>query len=186
MNSPIYEKIQEKYEKACKKNSLPIVKYLLETPSLRNLIEIDFEKIKYIFEANNYELGDYLLNQSVITQSQKEEIISHAFAMACCNKDLKNVKDLFYNEKYKNLISLDYNSTWCFRTAYSNKRKEVLEFLITEVKIPKDNEWVHREMFMIFPGKPEMKEFCQTLYLHNELLDKLPNENKQSKVKPKI
>ena len=112
--------------------------------------------------------------------------MSHAFAMACYNKDLKMVKDLFFNDKYKGLISLDFNSLWCFRTAYGNQRKEILEFLITDLKIPKDNKWVHREMFMSYPGKPEMKQFCEALYLHNELSEKLPIENKQTKVKPKI
>ena len=186
MSAPIYEKIQEKYDTACRKNKLTIVKYLLETPSLRKLIQIEHEPIKLIFEAENYELGDYLLFQPEIDKSKKEEVISHAFAMACYNKDLKMVKDLFFNDKYKDLISVEYNSLWCFRTAYANQRKQILEFLITDLKIPKDNEWVHREMFMIHPGKPEMKQFCQSLYLHNELSEKFPNQNKQSKVKPKI
>lgn len=186
MNHPIYEKIQEKYDNACRKNKIQIVKYLLETHSLRNLLKIEHEPIKLVFEVENYELGDYLLSQPEIDKSKKEEVLSHAFAMACYNKDLKTVKDLFFNDKYKDLISLDFNSLWCFRVAYGNKRKEILEFLITDLKIPKENKWVHREMFMGYPGQPEMKEFCQTLYLHNELSDKLPIENKQTKIKPKI
>ena len=70
MNAPIYEKIQGKYDIACRLNKLTIVKHLLETPALRQLIKIEHEPIKLIFEVENYELGDYLLSQPEIDKSK--------------------------------------------------------------------------------------------------------------------
>lgn len=129
----MYDKLQEKFEQACKDNSLAMVKKLLENPSFRKHIDITKNisiKIEIAFNDNNFELVDYLLNQPEITNGIKKMSINDTFCNACWRDRLDLVKELFYNKKYRSYISLEYNSTWCFRTAYSNGKKDVLIFLL--------------------------------------------------------
>ena len=69
---------------------------------------------------------------------------------------------------------LEYNSTWCFRTSYSNKCLEVLEFLIMEAGLKKENEDVKINMYRTYPLNQEMITYCETLFLAQEINHKLP------------
>jgi len=179
-----YDSLQSKFEKSCDNNNIKMASYLLSTPKLREHIDIrvdDSQLIKQAVESEYKELSKLLLSQPEITYSDKQEVMSHAFANACYQKDIKAIKTLY--DEHKDFIALDYNSTWCFRTAYSNSRYEALEFLILEAHIDKENEWVRREMYQIYPLKEDTLKFCESLFLARTLNKTLIHKKDKTQVK---
>lgn len=185
----MYDKLQEKFDQACKDNNLLMVKYLLEKPSFKKHIDTIKNisiNIEMAFNKNNLELVDCFFNQPEITDEIKTKTINDTFCNACFRDKLKLVKKIFYNDKYNSYISLEYNSSWCFRTAFSNQRKNILNFLIVDAKISQTDEWVQREMYDIYPQKTELMKFCESLFAYTKLSDKLPETVKPDPIKQKI
>lgn len=192
-NTPIhmFDKLQEKFEQALKDYSLSMVKHLLENPSFRKHIDVTSESswlIESSFLKGRFELIDYLFTQPEYTQELKHKLVNHTFCMACFkDKDsLPLVNELFYNPKYSSYIDLTYNATWCFRTAYNNKRMKVLEFLIIDAKIPQNDSRVVNEMYNHYPINKDLQKYCESLFAYNQLLKDLPehcsNNSKMTKI----
>lgn len=178
MTTELKNKLQEKFRKACDDNSMAIIKQLLEKSNLKSHVDIyenEGQYIKEVFAKNNFELGDYLLSQPEIDTEKRCEVLNYSFGRACWKNNIELINTLYYDDKYKDSISLDYNSVWCFRTAYSNHNKEVLDFLILEANIEQTNDWVKREMYYINPGHPTMKTYCEKLFSFRKLNTTLPN-----------
>lgn len=184
----MYDKLQKKFEQACKDNNLSMVKYLLGKPSFKKHIDVTSRisiHVEDAFDRNNLELVDFFFSQPEITDDIKNRNINDTFCNACFNGRLDLVKEIFYNEKYNPYISLEYNSTWCFRTSFRNNKKDILKFLILDAKLSQNNEWVQAEIYESLL-KTETIKFCESLFSYVKMSDNLPESTRKNPLKPKI
>lgn len=186
MKTEIEKNLQEKFDNACTRNNFSVVKHFIQSPGLLSKIDVkgkDLFNIKYIFELGFLELGDYIFANYPLSQEEKVICVSNAFAMACFRDNMDLIQTFFHDEKYHDLLDITFNQTWCFRTAYSNKRKEVLDFLIMNTDLTIDDADVQQNIYYTYPLKKDMIDYCEKLFAAKKLYQELPDKAEKTKMK---
>jgi hypothetical protein len=187
MAQDLQSKMEDKLFLAAENGNLQIFKHIMESPSLRqyvNIAENGYQTLKVAARNCNEDFLDYILQLPEVNEKIMTKVVSYTFANACYKEEFDIIHFYFNNEKYNKYLDLTYNSTWCFRTAYSNRNDDVLKFLIIEAELPK-NEDVMVEIACEKKGDPD---FVNRLFdkreMKNELTQDLSiQENKHKTVK---
>lgn len=168
--------IQEKLHNACSNNHNHIVKHIMSS-GLKNQIDLGYENgyaIRICIFNKNKELLD-LFESFEKTKDLIKEQMNHFFGISCATGDIK--KMVFIHSNYGHYLDHEEKDGWFFRAAYSNQKKEAIQFLICEMNLSKDSQNTKRT-FLSESVTPEFKQYTLDLFEKHQFNKKIENDLK--------
>jgi hypothetical protein len=175
MAQDMQSKLEDKLFLAAENGNLKIFKHMMNSPSIRkhiNIAENGYQTLKSAARHCDEEFLDYILTIPEVDEIIMTKIISATFANACYKENFDIINYYFNNEKYGKYLDLTYNATQCFRTAYANDRKDVLQFLIINANLPKNSNVI----LEIARGNGHSEEFVNMLFIRREMKEELTKD----------